>query len=97
MRPSENGYAASETNPRTIAVTPTKLKTLPWEETVKISKDYAITAIQTVTSLPRKQEQPLRFVYMSGHFAPRERTEQVKVLGDHGMMEYGYVRVSPFP
>lgn len=73
-----------------------KLKTLPWEDTVKISKDYAITAIQTVSSLPRKQDQPLRFVYMSGHFAPRERTEQPKVLGDHGMMEYGYLRVS-FP
>lgn len=74
-----------------------KLKSLPWEDTVKISKDYAITAIQTVASLPRKQGQPLRFVYMSGHFAPRERTEQVKVLGDHGMMEYGYLRVSSFP
>lgn len=73
-----------------------KLKTLPWEDTVKISKDYAITAIQTATSLPRKQGQPLRFVYMSGHFAPRERTEQPKVLGDHGLMEYGYLRVS-FP
>lgn len=78
-------------------MTPTKLKSLPWEETVKISKDYAIAAVQTVTSLPRKQDRPLRFIYMSGHFAPRERTEQVKVLGDHGMMEYGYVRVSSFP
>lgn len=73
-----------------------KLKSLPWEDTVKISKDYAITAIQTVASLPRKQDQPLRFIYMSGHFAPRERTEQPKVLGDHGMMEYGYLRVSSF-
>lgn len=76
-------------------MTPMKLKSLPWEDTVKISKDWAITAIQTVASLPRKKDQPLRFVYMSGHFAPRERTEQVKVLGDHGMMEYGYLRVSP--
>lgn len=71
-----------------------KLKSLPWEDTVKISKDYAITAIQTVSSLPRKKDQPLRFVYMSGHFAPRERTEQPKVLIDQGMMEYGYLRVS---
>lgn len=74
-----------------------KLKTMPWEETVKISKDYALTAIQTVASLPRKKDQPLRFIYMSGHFAPRVRTEQPKVLGDHGMMEYGYVRVSSLP
>jgi hypothetical protein len=70
------------------------LKSIPWEETVKISKEYAITALQTVASLPRKQTQPLRFIYMSGHFATRQRTEQVKVLGDYGMMEYGYLRVS---
>lgn len=75
-------------------MTPTKLKSLPWEETVRISKDHAINAIQTLASLPRRQAHPLRFIYMSGHFAPRERTEQVKVLGDHGMMEYGYLRVS---
>lgn len=76
-------------------MTPTKLKTIPWEETVKISKDYAIAAIQTLAGLPRKKDQPLRFIYMSGHFATRERTQQVKVLGDYGMMEYGYLRVSP--
>lgn len=75
-------------------MTPSKLKSLPWEETVRISKDYAITAVQTLAGLPRMQSQPLRFIYMSGHFAPRKRTEQVKVLGDHGMMEYGYMRVS---
>lgn len=91
------GHAASKTDPRTIAVTPMKLKTLPWEDTVKISKDWAISAIQTVASLPHKEGQPLRFIYMSGHFAPRERTEQIKVLGDLNMTEYGYLRVSRPP
>lgn len=76
-------------------MTPMKLKTIPWEDTVKISKDWAVSAIQTVASLPRKEGQPFRFVYMSGHFAPRERTEQIKVLGDLNMTEYGYLRVSP--
>ncbi|KAJ0120089.1 nucleoside-diphosphate-sugar epimerase [Diaporthe amygdali] len=76
----------------TIAVTPMRLKSLPWEETVKISKVYPMTAIQTLANLPRKDGQPLRFVYMSGHFAPRQRTEQVKVLGDYGMTELGYLR-----
>lgn len=79
-------------------MTPTKLKTLPWEETVKISRDYAVTAIKTLANLPRKQDgQPLRFVYMSGHFAPRERTEQLKVLDNNGMMEYGFLRVCGNP
>lgn len=71
-----------------------KLKSLPWEDTVKISRDYAVTAIETLSILPRKQAQPLRFIYMSGHFAPRQRTEQMKVLDDNGMMEYGFLRVS---
>lgn len=87
-------HAGSNQSPRTIAVTPMRLKSLPWEETVKISKVYPMTAIQTLANLPRKDGQPLRFVYMSGHFAPRQRTEQVKVLGDYGMTELGYLRVS---
>lgn len=78
----------------TIAVTPSKLKTLPWKETVKISKDWAVTALETLVALPRQQATPLRFIYMSGHFAPRKRTEQHKVLSDNNMVEYGYLRVS---
>lgn len=75
-------------------MTPMKLKSLPWEETVKISRDYALAAVDTLAKLPR--EQPLRFIYMSGHFAPRERTTQLKVLDDNGMMEYGFLRVCVF-
>lgn len=75
-----------------------KLKSLPWEETVKISRDWAVSAITTLAKLPREQaSKPLRFIYMSGHFAPRERTEQIKVLGDNNMMEYGFLRVSGVP
>lgn len=75
-------------------MTPMKLKSLPWEDTVKISKDWAVTAIKTLSTLPRKQTEPLRFIYLSGHFAPRERTEQIKVLGENNMVEYGFLRVS---
>lgn len=71
-----------------------KLKSLPWEETVRVSRDWAVTALQTMAKLPREQAKPLRFIYMSGHFAPRKRTEQLKVLGDNSMMEYGFLRVS---
>lgn len=71
-----------------------KLSSLPWEETVRVSRDWAVTALKTLARLPRKQAKPLRFIYMSGHFAPRERTEKIKVLGDNNMAEYGYLRVS---
>ncbi|ROV96504.1 hypothetical protein VMCG_07781 [Cytospora schulzeri] len=76
----------------TIAVTPQNLKSLTWEETCKISRDYAITAIHTLASTPRKQASPLRFVYISGHFAPRKKTEDMKILDEHGMMAYGLLR-----
>jgi nucleoside-diphosphate-sugar epimerase len=76
----------------TIAVTPSKLKTVPFEETCKISRDYAITAIQTLASLRHNQDGPLRFIYMSGHFAPRNRAEVAKELVNHGLINYGLLR-----
>jgi hypothetical protein len=74
-------------------VTPSKLKTIPFEETCKISRDYATTAIQTLDALRHKQDGPLRFIYMSGHFAPRTPAEVPKELQDHGLTNYGLLRV----
>jgi hypothetical protein len=74
-------------------VTPSKLKTIPFEETCKISRDYATTAIQTLDALRHKQDGPLRFIYMSGHFAPRSPAEVPKELQDHGLINYGLLRV----
>ncbi|KKY33100.1 putative nucleoside-diphosphate-sugar epimerase [Diaporthe ampelina] len=77
----------------TIAVTPMNMKSLPWSETVKITRDWTSTSLETLGKIPRKQSQPLRYIYMSGHFAPRERTEAPKVLSDNNLMEAGYLRV----
>ncbi|KAJ5605888.1 hypothetical protein N7510_008669 [Penicillium lagena] len=76
----------------TIAVTPMKLKTIPFEETCKISRDYATAAIQALDVLRHKQARPLRFLYMSGHFAPRSPAEVPKELQDHGLINYGLLR-----
>jgi hypothetical protein len=70
-----------------------KLKTIPFDETCKISRDYAITAIKTLDALRHKQARPLRFLYMSGHFAPRSPAEVPKELQDHGLVNYGLLRV----
>ena len=70
-----------------------KLKTTPFEETCKISRDYATAAIQALDVLRRKQARPLRFLYMSGHFAPRSPAEVPKELQDHGLINYGLLRV----
>ncbi|CAL5874895.1 uncharacterized protein PFLUO_LOCUS9197 [Penicillium psychrofluorescens] len=76
----------------TIAVTPMKLKTTPFEEACKVSRDYATTAIQSLDALRHKQARPLRFLYMSGHFAPRNPAEIPKELQDHGLINYGLLR-----
>ncbi|KAJ5438567.1 uncharacterized protein N7458_009565 [Penicillium daleae] len=76
----------------TIAVTPRKLSTVPWEATCKISRDYAVTAIKTLDTLRPAQEQPLRFLYVSGHFAPRSRAEIPPALENHGLVDYGLLR-----
>lgn len=88
---SENHVIDSKN--RTIAVTPMKLQTTPFEETCKISRDYAITAIQALDALRHKQARPLRFLYMSGHFATRSPAEVPKELQDHGLIKYGLLRV----
>ena len=75
-------------------MTPTNIQSLPWGETVKITRDWTVKSLETLGKLPRKQDQPLRYIYMSGHFAPRERTEQLKVLSDNNLLEAGYLRVS---
>ena len=74
-------------------MTPMNMKSLPWSETVKITRDWTSTSLETLGKMPRKQSQPLRYIYMSGHFAPRERTEAPKVLSDNNLMEAGYLRV----
>jgi hypothetical protein len=74
-------------------VTPSKLKTVSYEEICKISRDYAITAIETLAALRRKQDRPLRFVYVSGHFAVRNPAEVPKMMEGHALLEYGLMRV----
>ncbi|KAG8163065.1 hypothetical protein KVR01_007543 [Diaporthe batatas] len=78
----------------TIAATPTSLKSLPWSEAVKITRDWTTVSLETLGKMPRKQGQILRYIYMSGHFAPRERTEAPKVLSEYNLMEAGYLRIA---
>ncbi|VUC29976.1 unnamed protein product [Clonostachys rosea] len=71
----------------TIAISPSKLKTVTWEETCTISRDYAIKGIETITHLPREgKAQPLRFIYMSGSNAERDQTKKPLLMGDYLLM-----------
>lgn len=60
---------------------------------MKVTKDWTAISLDTLGRMPRKQDQPLRYIYMSGHFAPRDRTEKPKILSDNNLLEAGYLRV----
>jgi hypothetical protein len=73
---------------RTIAVTPSKLKSMTLEEVNKICYDYTVTGIQTMAPLASK-EKPFRFIYISGANGERDQTKKPRIMGD-----YALIRVS---
>ncbi|KXX80361.1 Protein FMP52, mitochondrial [Madurella mycetomatis] len=72
----------------TIAITPSKSATMPWEQTVKVCRDYAIKGIETLSQLPRGSQgkTPLRFVYISGSNSERDPSKKPMILGDYCLM-----------
>ncbi|KAI1438633.1 hypothetical protein GGR50DRAFT_691168 [Xylaria sp. CBS 124048] len=71
----------------TIAIPPSKLKSVTWEEACKISRDYAITAMETMSQLPRGNVTgKFRFLYISGSSAERDPTKKPLLLGDYCLM-----------
>ncbi|KUI55332.1 Protein fmp52-1, mitochondrial [Cytospora mali] len=78
----------------TIAVTPSKQNTLPFDDVCRISRDYAVTAIKALASGPREHGQPFRFIYVSGIGARRDRAEAEsdKFLVERGLVEYCLMR-----
>ncbi|GAW14980.1 hypothetical protein ANO14919_043880 [Xylariales sp. No.14919] len=71
----------------TIAVTPSKSKLVAWEEVCKISRDYAVTAIETISQL--RHDRPtsrFRFVYISGVAAERDPSKKPLIMGDYCLM-----------
>lgn len=78
---------------------PFKTHTIPFEEVCKISRDYAVTAIQTLGGKPSsssgESDRPFRFIYVSGLLVNRDRAELEKnqMLVERGMVEYCAMRV----
>ncbi|KAF7535408.1 hypothetical protein G7054_g5396 [Neopestalotiopsis clavispora] len=79
----------------TVAVTPSKLTTMPLDEAIRVSCDYADAALQTLVSLRTRQtgnDTPLRFILITGHFTPRTPEEVHPMLKERGMSEYALAR-----
>lgn len=60
---------------------------MPREQVIKISRDYAVKCLETLSQLPRGVDQkPLRFIYISGHLAQRDQSSKPLVLGDYRLL-----------
>jgi len=67
----------------TIAVTPAKLNTMPFDEVRKISLDYTETAIHTMSPIASK---PFRFIYVSGANGERDQSKKPLIMGNYALM-----------
>ncbi|KAJ9396055.1 hypothetical protein DTO282F9_7030 [Paecilomyces variotii] len=72
-----------------LAVTPSKSKTMLWEEVRKICYDYTVKGLETIAQLPRDTSagKPLRFIYTSGAMSERDQSSKKPwLLGDYRLM-----------
>ena len=68
-------------------MTPSQLKTTPWEEVRKVCVDYTMTGLETIAQLPRDSAgKPFRFIYTSGAKSERDPSKKPWVLGDYCLM-----------
>jgi hypothetical protein len=75
---------------RTLAITPTKSRSVPWDEVVKVCHDYTMAGLQAICEARGSaKSSPLRFLYMSGMAAERDQTKPPKF-----MPKYCLLRVS---
>lgn len=75
----------------TIAITPTKSRTMPLEEVRKACFEYTETGIKTIAPMAKN---PFRFIYMSGAKTERDLATAEKVWL---MRDYGILRVRSLP
>jgi nucleoside-diphosphate-sugar epimerase len=62
-----------------IAVTPSRLNTMPFEEVLKISLDFTQAALETMSAVAAT---PFRFIYCSGVAGERDQTKRHWIMPD---------------
>ncbi|KAH8602294.1 hypothetical protein B0O99DRAFT_499704 [Bisporella sp. PMI_857] len=71
----------------TIAITPSGLNKMPFEEVREICLGYTVKGLETIAQLPRESTaRPFRFIYISGVNAERDQSKKPWVLGDYCLM-----------
>ncbi|KAK3998003.1 hypothetical protein QBC44DRAFT_314771 [Cladorrhinum sp. PSN332] len=69
----------------TIAVTPSRLGSVPWETTVKVCHDYTVTFLNSLLEI-KTGKSGFKFVYVSGHNAQQDQTKKPLILGDYCLL-----------
>ena len=77
-------------------MTPSKIKAMALEDVRKICYDYTVTGLETLSSLKRGGQKPLRFVYVSGAKAERDQSKKPWILGDYTIMRVCCHFVNPY-
>ncbi len=76
--------AARTTSNRTVAITPTKAKTMNSADVKRICHDFTMAGLNAIWEAgPAK---PFRFLYMSGNNAVRDPAKRPMILGDYCVM-----------
>ncbi|KAI0846045.1 hypothetical protein F5Y00DRAFT_264939 [Daldinia vernicosa] len=64
-----------------------------YADSVKRELEDTDTSTRALADLRHNQDRPLRFIYISGHFAPHSPAEVPKQLPNNGLINYGLMRV----
>jgi hypothetical protein len=75
---------------RLLAITPTKSKTMAWDEVRKVCLDYTVNGLSVTSQLARDSTSPFRFVYVSGSSAERDQSKKPMFLGDYLLMRVSF-------
>ncbi|KAF5014761.1 hypothetical protein F66182_14144 [Fusarium sp. NRRL 66182] len=66
-----------------IAITPSKSRTMPFEQVEKICLDYTANGLKTIAAMGNK---PFRFIYTSGAKVNRDQTVRPWIMPDYGVL-----------
>jgi hypothetical protein len=72
---------------RTLAVTPSKSKSLPWDDVYRVCHEYTMAGLSAIFDVRgTNKTTPLRFLYMSGIAAERDQSKSPKFMPKYCLM-----------
>ncbi|KIW24019.1 uncharacterized protein PV07_09758 [Cladophialophora immunda] len=72
----------------TLAITPSKSKTMPWDEVYRVCHEYTMAGLEAIFEArnPASKSTPCRFLYMSGMAAERDQTKTPTFMPKYCLM-----------